>query len=226
MSLREAAQLFGISTLEGQSASSLKKIYHHLANQYHPDKGGSAKEFIQLRQAYTTLKEALRKHTPFNEAGTQQAEEPHTQKTYSSSARQSPNFEVIWEKYNDLQTDYQELYKTHQRHDQTFNIQIQIINKTVQKINNATDKYNHDYDTLKATLKQNLEYLDKQHDRTWWEHIVSVPKLSENEYVEHHNLHIESYNKGVERLNEKYNETITQTYQHAFETFVELIKNL
>lgn len=230
MTLAQAAQIFGITTLEGQSSDSLKKIYHRLANQYHPDKGGSAKDFIALREAYSALKEALRRHTPF-EAGPSSSEQAQSsgaqeQSGSTSSQRQTPNFEVIWEKYNDLQNDYQELYKTHHRYDQTFNIQIKVINQTVQKINQITDTYNHDFDTLKATLKQNLEFLDKQHSRTWWEHIVPVPKLSENEYIEKHNIHVQHYNSAVEHLNKKYNENITRTYQQAFETFVELIKNL
>lgn len=221
MPLSEAAQIFTLSTLTGLTSQELKRRYHTLAQKYHPDKGGTAEEFIKLRQAYTALKEALRWQTPLED-------EPESSQSNTSKASQTPpsNFEQLWRDFQALQKDYKELEGLHQKWDQTFNLQIKIINQTVNRINEYAKHYNHHYTTTEQILKQQLTTLETHYRRKWWEQLIRIPKLSEEQYILRHNQLIEQYNREIRTLNKRYNEQITGAYQQAFETFIELIKEL
>lgn len=59
ITLEESLKIFSITSLEGHTEKSLRDIYHKLALRCHPDKGGSSKDFIRLRQAYTLLKKVV-----------------------------------------------------------------------------------------------------------------------------------------------------------------------
>ena len=221
MLLLEAAEIFSLTTLQGLTSEALKRRYHTLAQKYHPDKGGTAEEFIRLRQAYTVLKDALRRHTPLHESdSTSQTETQNTTQT------PPPDFNQLWKNFQELQKAYQDLSTLHHKWDQTFNLQIKIINQTVNRINEYAKRYNHHYTTTEQILKQQLEQLETHYRRKWWEQLVRVPKLSEEQYILRHNELIKQYNQEVRTLNKRYNEQVTGAYQQAFETFIELIKDL
>ena len=221
MSPRVAARIFGLETLQGLSAEDLKRAYHQLAGKYHPDKGGTAEEFIRLREAYTTLKSALRRGV---DLGDEQVQTPPPEKEATSQT--PPNFQDLWARYTELQADYQELYSLHVKWDEAFNIQIKIINQTVNRINEYTKYYQRNYTSAERILEQQLQELEEHYQRKWWEQVIRVPKMTEAQYITRHNHLIEQYNAQVRTLNKRYNEQITGAYQQAFETFIELIKDL
>ena len=55
----EAIKILGLEGEESLDRFRLKKRFNELAQQLHPDKGGDENEFIQLKQAYETLKQIL-----------------------------------------------------------------------------------------------------------------------------------------------------------------------
>jgi curved DNA-binding protein CbpA len=58
MTVSEALEVFNIrGTL---SSDAVKKLYHKLAREYHPDLGGSPQKMQQLNDAYKVLYEHLR----------------------------------------------------------------------------------------------------------------------------------------------------------------------
>ena len=46
---------FGVTGVENLSSDDLKKKYRELATKHHPDKGGDAEKFKQIRRAYDVL---------------------------------------------------------------------------------------------------------------------------------------------------------------------------
>ena len=226
MLLRPAADIFGLSTLRGVSSTDLKHLYHELAGKYHPDKGGTAEEFIRLREAYTALKDAVRRGVRLEDRSETPPPADDAEPKPRAKSEATPNFDELWARYTRLQADYQELYRMHVKWDEAFNIQIKIINQTVNRINEYTKYYEHNYTSAERILNQQLRDLEEHYRRKWWEQLVPVPKLTEAQYVTRHNHLIEQYNAQIRTLNKRYNEQITGAYQQAFETFVELIKDL
>lgn len=53
-------ELLGVA--HSATAAEIKKAYHALANQYHPDKkSGAEKEFKKIKEAYETLKDTIKR---------------------------------------------------------------------------------------------------------------------------------------------------------------------
>src|SRR5579864_1530452 len=52
-------ELLGIS--KSASQDEIKKAFHKLAHQYHPDKGGDEKKFKEVNEAYQVLSDAKRR---------------------------------------------------------------------------------------------------------------------------------------------------------------------
>jgi curved DNA-binding protein CbpA len=218
MTISEAAKIFKLTSLNEVTTGSLKQIYHELAGKYHPDKGGSAKDFIDLRNAYTSLKEAIR-------LGIKLDNNPKNNSAYQNTPPPQ-DYSTLYKNFNNLQQQYQELYKIHQKYDNTFNIQIELINNTVNRINSLASTYNTNFSTAKSVLDQGLELLLQQYNRKWWEHIIPVPKLSEAQYITKHNQLIEAYNQQIEEFQTEYNDLLINTYQRVFEQMINRIKEL
>ena len=46
---------------KGASQDEIKKAFHKLAHQYHPDKGGDEKKFKEINEAYQVLSDAQKR---------------------------------------------------------------------------------------------------------------------------------------------------------------------
>jgi len=108
LTLQESLNIFGLSDLSNENLESLKQIYHNLANKYHPDRGGTNKQFIEIRLAYGILKENL-------EISTQNSAQQHfDEKTYQEKIKLYEdliNREIVL--INQTQEKIQSLYNLH-----------------------------------------------------------------------------------------------------------------
>ena len=63
----EVLKRYGIANAINLTNDELKKIYRRLAAKFHPDAGGSHKDFININSAYETLKNAQKQSEPSEE---------------------------------------------------------------------------------------------------------------------------------------------------------------
>lgn len=224
MTLPHALQVFGLQSLGGQTAESLKKIYHKQANLHHPDKGGSADEFIALRNAYTTLKDALSTHSRTSQSHSNTRSQSNS--SHSRTNASEVNFQELFQRYEQLYSDYQSLRESYLSQDTMINYLIKAINASSLSINSIVDRYNHTFDELRQNLDISLSSLKKRKERSWWEYVVPVPKLSQEQYTAEYNRLVDEYNTKVNSLNEEYNSKIISTYKQSFEELIRLIKTV
>ena len=66
--MKDYYQILGVS--RSASSDEIRKAYHKLAHQYHPDKGGDEKKFKEINEAYQTLssKEKRSQYDRFGQA--------------------------------------------------------------------------------------------------------------------------------------------------------------
>jgi DnaJ-class molecular chaperone len=153
MKLSLALEIFEIQNLDGQSEITLKKIYYQKAGIFHPDKGGNNDLFIELREAYSTLKKALK-------------EPEKTEK----------NYEI------DYKIAYENLQKTVIHYENIFGNQILTINQVANKINVLITSYNKNQETSKKILEESLEKLEKLYTQNWFQYALNIKNISEEDY--------------------------------------------
>jgi len=227
MNMEESLRLFSLPNLDGQSEQTLKKRYHLLAQKYHPDKGGSSEEFIALRKAYVYLRTAIL--DPSNSTH-KQREKYYREKRYydsdssSSNATSEDSGSTNTETINPYKEAYEKAVDQIRQYEDIFNSQVRIINTTNKHIQQRYTSYSSLRDELKSRLDQNLSQLEKRHYRTWWQHVVPVPKIDRQSYIQQYNELVQTYNATVKDVDEKFMESLLQTYQSGFEQIIDYLK--
>jgi DnaJ-class molecular chaperone len=89
----EVLKSYGVSNAGNLSSDELKKVYRKLASKYHPDSGGSHKDFININSAYETLKKSSSSSSQVPPQSNQQRQQPSNQQSSNqqSSNQQSSN---------------------------------------------------------------------------------------------------------------------------------------
>ena len=89
----EVLKRYGVSDAGNMSSDELKKSYRKLASKYHPDSGGSHKDFININSAYETLKKSSSSSSQVPPQSNQQRQQPSNQQpsNQQSSNQQSSN---------------------------------------------------------------------------------------------------------------------------------------
>jgi len=220
MTIAQALQIFELQTLYGQDDKSLKKIYYHLAQKYHPDKGGSFEQFVALQEAHLFLKKSLGKSQYGNE------------ENYQTEDKASPDFDLneaykdLEGRFNRLREHFQNLIVVVEKYENIFNAQINIINSSNGNIKNLVAKYHELKNNLKTKLDIELKRLKKRHEREWWEYILPTKKLSEQEYIIHSNRQIETFNQSSQALDEEFVSQMLKLYQGSFQDLVSLLSEV
>jgi DnaJ-class molecular chaperone len=79
----EVLKQYGVSDAGNMSSDELKKSYRKLASKYHPDSGGSHKDFININSAYETLKKSSSSSSQVPPQSNQQRQQPSNQQSTS-----------------------------------------------------------------------------------------------------------------------------------------------
>ena len=79
----EVLKSYGVSNAGNLSSDELKKVYRKLASKYHPDSGGSHKDFININSAYETLKKSSSSSSQVPPQSNQQRQQPSNQQSTS-----------------------------------------------------------------------------------------------------------------------------------------------
>jgi hypothetical protein len=201
---RDSLKIFNLEDLTGVTESHLKRKYFTLAKTYHPDKGGNARDFIKLREAYAYLKIALN--------------DPNFR---TSSDNKSNDAE---ENLKNYKTAYEKALNSLREYEQMINSQIEIINQTSNSINSLIDNYNHTNLVIKNWLDNSLSDLDEINRTRWWEIVISRRRPTKEEYIAEYNQIVGAYNKKTKELDEQFRTNLITKYQESFNAFVNMFK--
>ena len=218
MDLTAALQVFALQSMDGVSADDLKHLYHTLAQAAHPDKGGSAAQFIRLQKAYKLLKTYVGTSYGQDTSNTQSEGESATPPPKSETGPYSQaQFSELFKRYEDLWSKYTDLESQRKKEQITLSDIIAQINLAYSKDSSAADHFHLELGQLEQNLSDAIIALKKRRDRKWWEYIVPVPKLSEQEYIRRHNELIDEFNRGQAALQRSYRGQLLSLYRRAIE---------
>jgi len=220
MTIQQALQIFRFTDLNNHTESTLKKAYYHLAQIYHPDKGGSFQQFVALQEAHLLLKKALNK-TSYGSSD-----------DYSAQESTSPDFDPT-ESYNELsqrfdrlRQHYKDLVAVVDKYENIFNNQIKIINGASQDINKYIDHYQNLKENMRLALDRDLLKIKKRFEREWWEYILPTKKLSQDEYVKESNKYVERFNKNSTALDDEFFDQMLRMYRGSFQDLMDLLSDV
>jgi curved DNA-binding protein CbpA len=235
MNLEDSLKVFGLPNLEGQTETTLKKRYHLLAQKYHPDKGGSTKDFIALRRAYIYLRTHL--IDPSKQSQSQNRKYSKEQQYYENSSSSSSYKSTDTSQSRSNKTEqpsheealrYKEAYEKAidqiKQYEHILNSQVEIVNRTNKIIDKKYSNYSVVRDSLKKQLDERLATLEKQYNRSWWQYMIPVPKISRDEYIQSYNNLVGSYNNEIKNIDQEYVNGILETYQLSFQQIIEYLK--
>jgi curved DNA-binding protein CbpA len=220
MTIAEALHIFELQTLYGQDDKSLKKIYYHLAQKYHPDKGGTFEKFVALQEAHLFLKKSLGKSQYGNDENYQ------TEDKTSEDFEPNQAYDDLQSRFNRLREHYQNLILVVEKYENIFNSQISIINNSNSAVKNLVDRYNQIKTTTKTKLDLDLKNLKKRYEKEWWEYLFPVKKLTQNEYIQASNVLVESFNKTTQNLDDEFVSEMLKMYQKSFQDLVSLLSEV
>jgi len=114
----EVLKSYGVSNAGNLSSDELKKVYRKLASKYHPDSGGSHKDFININSAYETLKKSSSSSSQVPPQSNQQRQQPSNQQ---SSNQQSTSDDLDKEKFrSQYEKQQQEFIAQYEKRQQEF----------------------------------------------------------------------------------------------------------
>lgn len=227
MTLTEGLAVFEIASLSGQDEVSLKKKYYHLAQKYHPDRGGSSEQFIKLREAYSYLKNAVQ-DPGFNKWEDEDDQPEKAQNSGSSSSTYRSNESYSYEEALNQARTYQDAYeKTRlvvEKYENIFNAQIRVINSTNVKLKTVFEMYETRRKQLELVLQEHQSHLNKQYDRSWWEYILPVSKITQTQYVQRNNDLIREFNQASQAVDDQLVSELIKLYQGNLKEVMDLLE--
>jgi DnaJ-class molecular chaperone len=119
----EVLKSYGVSNAGNLSSDELKKVYRKLASKYHPDSGGSHKDFININSAYETLKKSSSSSSQVPPQSNQQRQQPSNQQSSNqqSSNQQSTSDDLDKEKFrSQYEKQQQEFIAQYEKRQQEF----------------------------------------------------------------------------------------------------------
>ena len=122
----EVLKSYGVSNAGNLSSDELKKVYRKLASKYHPDSGGSHKDFININSAYETLKKSSSSSSQVPPQSNQQRQQPSNQQSSNqqSSNQQSTSDDLDKEKFrSQYEKQQQEFRAQYEKRQQEFRAQ-------------------------------------------------------------------------------------------------------
>lgn len=197
MKASKARTIFKLGEVEEFSLAQLKSQYKQLAMEKHPDKGGDAAEFIELREAYLVLLEFAKQE---DSAGAATEEKSTDLKTLSK--------EEILKKYfddtEDLQTQLQSFQKG-------VLVQVKILTEVKEKAESLVQAFDQKKQFLRKELELEIAHLEKKINPSFWQKFFFffLPGITEEQFWKYYDEQVKVYTrKDLELDNEFFQEMI------------------
>jgi DnaJ domain len=210
MNLEVALRWFGLQHIKNVTIDDLKKRYHHLAQMYHPDKGGSSDDFIKLREAYTFLQDYL---------ANPRTEESHkgTEKTKSEDILKDLN------RYKKAFAHSQ--VKIHE-YETMIGRQINLISSFQSNLQSGINYGKNQDGRLRSVLDEELEKLKKQYNSSWWKQPLGIKTMSESDYNYQFNALIDEFNSIKQKQDDEYIDNLLSLYRGLVNQIVDIINTV
>lgn len=243
MTLQKALNVFGYVTVDELDQTTLKKKYLELANQKHPDKGGSTSEFIEIKDAYNSIKkflinsEAAEKtfytnsnsnnyydstaDNDKNSANQRYTQDEKQQRNENSNQYVANDGEYLAQlEYINKQTTLQnKVFKQSlTKYEQIFNHSVTTINKLNDQILYLANNFNGQIDDNRKVKDRDLENIKKQYQPNFKGLINPVQKRIDNEeFVWRQNIIEQKYNVKKQELENNFLNSMLELYQRSIE---------
>jgi curved DNA-binding protein CbpA len=226
MTLAEAVTILGLSSYQQLSETALKKAYRQKAVETHPDKGGNAEDFIKVRKAYTTLRNYIlggEKNSGQSSQSKQQYKQTgqpnQNQQQAHTTAQWKAAYDTLWIQFQQLQAQNKRLWEITHSHETQISTLIDIFNKGRNKINAFTATFRSKIDQLDQLYEAQEAKLKERHNRKWWQYVVPVSKLTEQEYIQLHNELVKNIQAQEHDMMKTYNKDIQDIYETILKEF-------
>jgi DnaJ-class molecular chaperone len=227
MTIQKALEVFGYSNIDKLSAVNVKKTYLELASKKHPDKGGTSEEFVELKDAYTYLKNFVE--------NTQSGSSETNSKSYSatSGSSSSTKFNYSSDYVNQLEyinsqlsTQNEKLKKTLKDYEGIFNKQIDIFNNLNDKLTKIANNFNTQTEKNKSQKDKATEELKNQYQPAFKDLIAPFQRrIDKEEYVWRQNNINTEYEDKRKELENNFLNSMVEIYQNNFEDLASLLEN-
>jgi curved DNA-binding protein CbpA len=236
MNLHEAEDLLGIK-ISNVTESELKSAYRKKAQLVHPDKGGSAKDFIQVRKAYTLLRDHLLRAdntNPNNSASANYSSgfKESTDNDYKSKTYTEPEFDQVdfWrKKYQEVYQKYQQtllqnqkLWEVTNNYEAQINDLILVFNSGQKMLVKATNEFQNQLKKLDEEYHRQMNKLKKDYNQTWLG-LFFGKKMDQNEYIRRNNLIIQKFQKSEQAIIAEYYSTTQAIYKEMLKQFYQTL---
>ena len=177
MNLVEALTIFEYTDIEGLELDDLKKKYYLLAKSKHPDtQTGSQEDFVTLKEAYSFLQKAIKKH---------QIRNPRSLKEMTK--------EELIEKYNQ---DIDRLQNKIISLEAAATDQIDVLLSTKGTVEKLINESEYKKTSTKLKLEKDLEELEKKYkNQGLMGYLMFWTRVNEQEYLEKYSYVLKNYSE-------------------------------
>ncbi len=161
----EVLKRYGVSDAGNMSSDELKKSYRKLASKYHPDSGGSHKDFININSAYETLKKSSSSSSQVPPQSNQQRQQPSNQQSSNqqSSNQQSTSDDLDKEKFrSQYEKQQQEFIAQYEKRQQEFIAQYEKQQQQQQEFIAQYEKRQQEFISQYEKQQQQQQELERQ----------------------------------------------------------------
>ncbi len=223
MNIEQALMWLEINSLEGLDSLLLKKIYRKLALKHHPDKGGKAQDFINLKKAYLLALEILKNNS------NQKSSFDNSNSSNNSNYNSDNSNNELKTKYSELFQEYEffknqnlDLADQNQKYSKIINDQVTIIQQFQFDFDKINQEYQSSSNNLENWYKTNEKQLTQKYVGKWWQAILGQSMSREQFELSKNNL-IEAYNKTYLESKQKYNNDILDCYESIINKIISIL---
>lgn len=231
MTLQKAQSVFQITSIENINSELLKKRYLDLAQNKHPDKGGSTEAFIELKEAYVYLKKFLEEsakvdysNSSSNASTTYQEESRsnNTKTSYTVDREYVRDLELLNIELTEQNKNY---YNVLNNYESILNKQIEVFNKMNIKLSKLATDFNTSTQKNKLERDKQTEELKKQYSPAFKDLINPFQRRIDNEeYMWRQNSIVSEYEEKKQELESNFLNSMVEVYQGSYEVVSEILE--
>ena len=210
MNLEAGLRWFGLQTIKGIKLEDLKKRYHHLAQMYHPDKGGSSEDFIKLREAYTFLQEYLAN--------------PRSERKQED--KQNTEFDQVIKDLDRYKKAFAKSQVKIHEYEAMITSQINLISNFQSGLQSGINFGNNQDGRLRSILDEELGKLKGKYNSSWWKQPLGIKTMSEGEYNYQYNALIDEFNNIKQKQDNEYIDNLLSLYRTLINEIVNTINTV
>lgn len=225
MTLQKAQSVFQITSIENINNELIKRRYLDLAQNKHPDKGGSTEAFIELKEAYAYLKKFLEESAKVDYNNSSYQEEPrqnNTKTTYNVDRDYVRDLEHLNSELTEQNKNY---YTVLNNYENILNKQIEVFNKMNIKLSKLASDFNIATQKNKLERDKQTEELKKQYSPAFKDLINPFQRRIDNEeYMWRQNSIVSEYEEKKQELESNFLNAMVEVYQGSYEVVSEILE--